>query len=73
MRTLVDMFMLEQTLKTRGNKMDTSKSSETYYLKNGDEYSEIRYYWSYWEGGYWWTNDNSLQNQQGDIYRKQQD
>ena len=52
------------------NKMDTSKSSETYYLKNGDEYSEIRYYWSYWEGGYWWTNDNSLQNQQGDIYRK---
>ncbi len=49
------------------NKMDTSKSSGTYYLKNGDEYSEIRYYW--WSG-YWWTNNNYLQDQQGDIYRK---
>lgn len=49
------------------NKMDTSKSSGTYYLKNGDEYSEIRYYW--WPG-YWWTNNNYLQDQQGDIYRK---
>ena len=51
------------------NKMDTSKSSGTYYLKNGDEYSEIRYYYEWWSG-YWWTNNNYLQNQQGDIYRK---